>query len=174
MDNMKYLFLLVVIIILSCSSESNDQKDKVNSIGLKTLKDTLRKPTFLDTVRQTIIAGNKNYIDTANYKFALEGNFSAEGNDGEAIYADGKIKKINITFYGEMGKATSSYTFSTENIKVEQKTYNYDSTLSGKIISSKTISYDINYEGKFILSDIVGADIDIFLELKKSIPFTLK
>jgi len=174
MDNMKYVFLFAVILNVSCSSESNDQKDRVNSIRLKTLKDTLHKPTFLDTVRQTIIDRNKNYIDTANYKFSLDGNFSAEGNEGKAIYADGKIKKINITFYGEMGKATSSYTFGTENIKVEQKTYNYDSTLSGKIISSKTISYDINYDGKLILSDVVGADTDIFLELKKSIPFTLK
>ncbi|RZL46660.1 MAG: hypothetical protein EOP00_14320 [Pedobacter sp.] len=168
---MKYILLFASILIFACNPTSKG--DKAKAIATDTVKKTLAKLTFLDTVKSEIIAKNKNYRDTASYIFTLDGNFSAEGNEGKAYYKIGKISKVDITFYGEMGKSTYSYTFGSKNIKVEQKTFEYDSTLSGKVKSTKTVTYEINYDGNLIVSDIVGADTDTFLTLKRSVPFTL-
>ena len=171
---MKYYFLILCLLILACNTAEYDKKSASHIKILDTLRTPQSKPTLLHTVVRKIITENKNYKDTATYTFTLEGNFSAEGNEGIAIYKGGNIYKIDLTFYGEMGKSTYSYLFGTENINVVQNVLNYDSTLSGNIKSSEKISYDINYEGDLIVSDVVGADTDTFLELKKSVPFTLK
>lgn len=171
---MRYYFLFVCILIISCNTEKNDKKSAFKNNKLDTVINIHHKPTFLDTIRNKIIAENRNYKDTATYNFSLDGNYSAEGNEGKAHYKNGKIHKIDITFYGEMGKSTYSYLFGNENINVVQKVFNYDSTLSGDIKSTKKVAYDINYKGELIISNVVGADTDTFFELKKSVPFTLK
>lgn len=171
--NMKYYFLFITILIISCNTEKNDNSTLQN-IQVDNEKKVLLKSSLLDTIKNRIIAENKNYKDTATYTFSLNGNFSAEGNEGKAYYKDSKIYKIDITFYGEMGKSTYSYTFGNEKIKVEEKIIEYDSTLSGTVKSTKKVDYDINFEGKMLLSDVVDADTDTFLELKKSVPFVLK
>lgn len=171
---MRYYFLFFCILIISCNTETNDKNSASKNTKTDTVINPQHKPTFLDTIRNKIIAENTNYKDTATYNFSLDGNYSAEGNEGKAHYKNGKIHKIDITFYGEMGKSTYSYLFGNENINVVQKVFNYDSTLSGDVKSTNKVSYDINYKGELIISDVVGADTDTFLELKKSVPFTLK
>ena len=171
---MRYYFLFVCILIISCNRGGDTKSSILKSDKTDTLNNPQHKPTSLDTIRNKIIAENSNYKDTATYNFSLDGNYSAEGNEGKAHYKNGKIHKIDITFYGEMGKSIYSYLFGNENINVVQKVFNYDSTLSGDIKSTKKVAYDINYKGELIISNVVGADTDTFFELKKFVPFTLK
>lgn len=179
---MKIYLLILMFLLTACNN--NTSIGDTEKIEEDTLSDTntnvhptLKEQVYnLDSVKQKILSDNLKFndLDTLIYKFSLEGDLSAEGNEGKAFYKHGKIGKINITFYGETGKATYNYEFGNEKITVAEINYEYDVPLSGNIVSTKKHKYEISYDGKLIKSDAEEVDLDTYVLLKKSIPFTLK
>ncbi|SOD13124.1 hypothetical protein [Pedobacter xixiisoli] len=173
-------FILIVIgFFIGCR---NAEKSKESSnVDLKDsiaeLKPEPAKPTSsLDSIKQVIIKKAKK--DTVSYTFLLEGNFSAEGNEGRAFYKDHRIKKIEISFYGEMGKAIYTYIFKRNLIEASQQRFNYKTHFtevkSGQdIIKSEEINFTTDLDGKVLNGNTTEADLDTFYELKKVVPFDL-
>lgn len=176
----KFLMLCFIAICLSCNNSNYiHKKDEVISTTeidkpIQINNDTLdEKSVALDSVKKQILSLS-NLKDTVTYNFSLEGDLSAEGNAGKAFYKNGKVNKIDVTFYRETGKSTYSYSFGNKVIAITQNIHDYDVPLSGNIVSTKKQNYKINYAGKLIKSDAEEVDLDTYFLLKKSIPFTLK
>ena len=179
---MKNYLIILIIILASCSNNTPNTEQRVEQ---DTLSDTItnvlpivKEQVYnLDSVKQKILIDNlkSNHSDTSFYNFSLDGDYSAEGNEGKALYINNQIKKITITFYGESGKSVYTYIFKKDKIIVEVKRHEYDVPLSGNIKSTQIASYQIDYTGKIIENNNnKEIDLDTFLELKKSVPFTLK
>ena len=181
---MKNYLILLTLLLAACNNNTSISEPK--KIDEDTLSDTqvnippvVKERVYnLDSVKQKILSDNLKFndSDTVIYEFSLDGEYSAEGNNGKAFYVDNQIRKIAITFYGETGKSTYSYSFGNELINVTTIIYDYDLPLSGNIVSTTKENYQINYDGKILKSnnEEVEADLDTYFLLKKSIPFTLK
>ncbi|WP_316766900.1 hypothetical protein [Pedobacter frigiditerrae] len=179
---MKNYLLLLILLLAACNNNTSVSEPK--KIEEDTLNDTrtdippvVKEQVYnLDSVRQKILKDNlkPNHSDTLIYEFSLEGDYSAEGNDGKAFYIDNQIKKIAITFYGESGKSVYTYVFENNKIMVKEKRHEYDVPLSGNIKSTHVTSYQIDYTGKIVGNDNMEIDLDTYFILKKSIPFSLK
>ncbi|TCC90478.1 hypothetical protein EZ428_14490 [Pedobacter frigiditerrae] len=176
-----YLFFLLLLLVACHNSTSISEPKKTEEDTLSDNKTNIspvvkEQDCNLDSVRQKILKDNlkSNHSDTIVYDFSLEGDYSAEGNEGKAFYIDNQIKKISITFYGESGKSIYTYIFENDKIMVEEKRHEYDVPLSGNIKSTQVVSYQIDYNGKIISNSGKGIDLDTYFILKKSIPFTLK
>ncbi|MNK03370.1 hypothetical protein D3C87_212150 [compost metagenome] len=170
---------MVIGFFISCrnaekSKESSnlDLKDSIVELKSETIKST----NSLDSIKRVIIK-NANK-DTVSYTFLLDGNFSAEGNEGRAFYENNRIKKIEITFYGEMGKAVYTYNFKRNLIEVSQQRFNYQTHFtevkSGQdIIKGEEINFTTNLDGKILNGNNAEVDLETFYELKKVVPFDL-
>ncbi len=170
-----------MLLLAACNnntSVSEPKKIEEDTLGDRTdIPPVVKEQVYnLDSVRQKILKDNlkSNHSDKIVHSFSLEGDYSAEGNDGKAFYIDNQIKKIAITFYGESGKSGYTYIFENDKIMVEEKRHEYDVPLSGNIISTQVASYQIDYNGKILENDNKEIDLDTYFILKKSIPFTLK
>ena len=130
----------------------------------------------LDSIKQVILKHKAN--DTASHVFSLEGNFSAEGNEGRAFYKNDSISKIEIIFYGESGKNAYIYQFKNNKIEVVQQRYNYKTNFmevksKDDIITGEKVKYILNIKGEIINGDKTLKESDVFLDLQKAIPFHL-
>jgi hypothetical protein len=179
---MKIYLLILTFLLAACNNNNSISDPKKNEED--TLSDTntnvppvLKEQVYnLDSVKQKILKDNLKFNNSDNivYEFSLEGELSAEGNAGKAFYKNGKVNKIDVTFYRETGKSTYSYSFGNEVINITKNIYDYDMPLSGNIASTKNENYQINFAGDLIKSDTEEIDLDTYFLLKKSIPFTLK
>ncbi|RZJ74483.1 MAG: hypothetical protein EOO47_21100, partial [Flavobacterium sp.] len=139
---MKIYLLILTFLLAACNNNTSISDPKKNEED--TLSDTnanvasvLKEQVYnLDSVKQKILRDNLKFndSDTIVYEFSLEGDLSAEGNEGKAFYKNGKVNKIDVTFYGETGKSTYSYSFGNEVINFTKNTYDYDFPLSGNIV----------------------------------------
>ncbi|TKC10232.1 hypothetical protein FA048_08530 [Pedobacter polaris] len=169
-----YLLLLCIIIIACNNLKTTDTK--IDSIAIE--KNKLPKNQILtiniDSIKREILTLDSSVNDTTVYKFSLDENLSAEGNEGKAFYVDNQIKRLTVTFYGEMGRSVYTYVFKNDKIKIEEKIHEYDIALSGNIKSTKISTYQIDFNGKIISNSGNEIDLDTYFTLKRSIPFTLK
>lgn len=109
--------------------------------------------------------------------YDIEG-ISAEGAECKASYVDGKIIKGITNVYGEIGQATIIYEFEVDRIKVLETKYSYKTELENVIseedmLLDYEISYFIDFNGNVIGKPIQDR-IDIFQELKATVPFDLR
>lgn len=182
----RYFLVLCCIIITACNSEKTAEKE-IDSTSSKdtTLVATHHQPkedvklTYLDSVKRNIIANAQSTTETIIYPFSLEGSFSAEGNEGKAFYVNNVVNKIEITFFGETGKAFYTYQFQKNTINVVQQRFSYRTNLTevkseNDIVKGDKIVFTTDLNGKLITSANSEADLDIFYQLKKVVPFSLK
>lgn len=132
--------------------------------------------TNLDSIKKLI--RQKSINDTSSFTFILEGNFSAEGNEGKAFYRGNKINKIEITFYGETGKSFYSYKFVNKMISVSQQHFNYRTDFTEvksdkDIMKGEQVNFSTDLSGRLVDGNHGGADLETFHELKKVVPFDL-
>ena len=183
----RYFLVLCCIIITACNSkETADKKvDSIISSEDTTSITTHHQPkedvklTYLDSVRRNILANAQSSSETIIYPFSLEGSFSAEGNEGKAFYVNNVVNKIEITFFGETGKAFYSYQFQNDTINVVQQRFNYRTNLKEvksekDIVKGERIAFTTDLQGKLISGTNSEADLTTFFELKKVVPFSLK
>jgi len=177
------LMLVASAMYIGCinSEKSTGKADLHNhdSIGgrsnePKTLKTEESKK--LDAIKDVI--RRQATSDTVSYTFLLEGNYSAEGNEGKAFYKNNKIQKIEITFYGETGKAIYVYNFNHKEVTVSQQRFNYKTDFTevksdGDITKSEEINFTTDLNGQTMKEIDSKADLDTFHELKKVVPFDL-
>ncbi len=190
----RYFLLLCCIAIIACNSDkaTKVKKDTIisfqDSISLSKekqfndLKDTLSKLSInekyfnLDSIKQVI--RKQSYKNLKAYIFSLEGDFSAEGNEGKAFYQNDRIDKIEITFYGESGKNVYIYQFKNNKIEVIQQRYDYKTNFmevksKDDIIKGKKFEFTTDLKGKLVSGNNAETDLETFHELKKAIPFDL-
>ena len=157
----KYYLLIFCLIIMACNAEQKT----------------------VEVVDSTTVGASKietnPKIDTLSKVFTMEGNFSAEGNEGKAFYHKSILQKIEITFYGETGKAFYTYQFKKDKIEVVQQRYQYATDFTqvktdDDVKKIAEINYSTDLDGKVIGVSSKDADLDTFYELKKSVPFHLK
>lgn len=175
--------LILSFLYVGCSNVEKSKKevnqkleDSVTKVQVhqeNLIKDTLRG---LDSVRSLIRNQQKN--DTSSYTFILEGNFSAEGNEGKAFYYGNKINKIEITFYGETGKYHYTYKFIDKVVEVSQQRFNYRTDFTevksdDDIVKAEQYNFTIDLSGKLTKGGHPKADLTTFYELKKVVPFDL-
>jgi hypothetical protein len=178
---MKNYILILFVLFTSCTRNNSTNKE-VSKDTLKTSSVIAKQPAFnLDSVKKKILTDNLklNKSDIITYEFSLEGDYSAEGNVGKAFYLNNNIKKLEVIFYGETGKAIYTYFFKENKIKVLQKRFDYNVPLfevknNSNIKLTQTIKYVLDYNGKLIGTNAPDADLEIYTDLKKSVPFTLK
>lgn len=175
------------MVIIACNSEKTAEKeiDSITSPEDTASIATLHQPkedvklTFLDSVKRNILAQAQSASDSLFYTFSLEGNFSAEGNEGKATYFKNKVKKIDVVFYGETGKSLYTYTFNDSKIAVAQQSYHYHTNFTEvksekDMVKGDKIVFTTDLNGKVIGGNNAAADVDTFYELKKVVPFDLK
>lgn len=158
--------------------ENTNQNLKDSLANITNIKESYVEETTkeLDSIKALI--KKENTSDISIYTFILEGNFSAEGNEGKAFYKGSKINKIEIVFYGETGKAIYNYVFHDRTIAVSQQRYNYETNFADvksadDIFKDEEINFTTDFSGKVIKHHHKKADLDTFLELKKVVPFEL-
>lgn len=179
----KIIGLVVAFGIIYLGCTPNQQPKKEDHPNLRdSITKAPEKPSvtatlsYLDSVKLTI--AQQADKDTSSYTFLLEGNYSAEGNEGKAFYKNKKIQKIEITFYGETGKAIYHYDFKNADIVVAQQHFNYKTNFTEvksaqDIIKDEEINFTTDLNGKIIKGANTKADLDTFHELKKVVPFDL-
>jgi hypothetical protein len=151
---LNYIIVCLSFIIISCNPNSQ-QETRSND----------RKLEFGTKVKDTLITYN------------IEG-ISAEGAECKASYVSGKIVKGVTNIFGETGQVMIVFEFEANRIKVLESKYNYKTELKN-VKSEKDmeleygISYFIDFKGNVIGKPIQNR-IDIFEELKKTVPFELK
>lgn len=151
---LNYIIVCLSFIIVSCNPNNQQEArstDKKSDIGTK-VKDTL-------------------------ITYDIEG-ISAEGSECKASYVSGKIAKCVTNLFGETGQAMIVYEFEANRIKVLETKYVYKTELKN-VKSDKDIELD--YEISYLIDfkgNVIGKPIqnrmDIFEELKKTVPFELK
>lgn len=180
--------LIRLILILSSFHFSCRNADKSEENANRDFKDSTEKIYRIqeNSIEEKVInldstkalIQKQNITDSTSYTFTLEGNFSAEGNEGTAFYKAKKIDKIEITFYGETGKATYTYNFKGKLIHVSQQQFNYKTDFTEvkskkDIMKGERINFTTDLNGKIINGHNIKADLDTFQELKKVVPFDL-
>lgn len=109
--------------------------------------------------------------------YDIEG-ISAEGAECKASYVNGKIIKGITNVYGETGQATIIYEFEANRIKVLETKYSYKTGLENvKSDEDMQLDYEISYFIDFkgnVIGQPIQDRIDIFQELKATVPFELK
>lgn len=108
--------------------------------------------------------------------YDIEG-ISTEGARADVRYVNGEIAESTTTIYGEMGKATVTYKFEKDRIKVSETQYSYkthvvDLKSDSDIQVSKQLSYYVDFNGN-VIGDPVPDRVDIFREFKQAVPFKL-
>ncbi|MFN0291874.1 hypothetical protein E5L68_010750 [Pedobacter helvus] len=175
--------LILSFLYAGCSNVEKSKKevnlkleDSIAKLQLRqenSIKDAM---TGLDSVKALI--RNQYSIDTTGYTFILEGDFSAEGNEGKAFYKENKIDKIEITFYGETGKSYYVYKFMNKMVNVSQQRFNYRTNFTevksgNDIIKAEQHNFTTDLNGKLSKGGHPDADLATFHELKKVVPFDL-
>jgi hypothetical protein len=122
----------------------------------------------LDSIRDEIIQNKLNINDTIKYKFSIEG-VGTEGNEGIAYYFAGNLHKVNFDIYTSFWTIHLIYLFEKDKIFVVEETI----AIHEKSEQVKKISYFINEQG-VPFQDVDSNRVDVFQEIKKSIPFYLK
>ncbi|RZJ81448.1 MAG: hypothetical protein EOO47_04195 [Flavobacterium sp.] len=176
---MKYFtILLAVLILFSCrQKEPNSVNTKVDTTTLDTA--TNAPVTKLDAIRNEINRLNKNTKDSVTYVFSLEeSHLSLEGNEGKAFYFNGKLQKIEIVFFGETGKAETTYTFFNEIVNVTEKRFSYNGSLTDvksedDIKLAEETRYRLDLKGNLIDGNGDKSSDETFLLLMSYIPLSL-
>lgn len=147
------LLIILSLTLTNCNSkEYKETTSESSSTNKETLKDTL-------------------------ITYNIEG-VSSEGTEAKITYKSKKNYAGKINIYGETGQAELIYKFFPTNIEVTEKRYEYKKDLKSvnekeDLILANTVTYKVDYEGN-ILSNKPKEYIDIFKELKESVPFELK
>lgn len=124
-----------------------------------------------------VIPSKSELVNDTTIQYNLE-NISSEGTSAEAMYVAGKIKKCEISVFGETGQSKIIYVFKENNIYVSEKQliYNtsFENTKSDKDMKViKEITYVLDLNGNLISKGSFDR-IDIFNEFKKIVPFQIK
>lgn len=182
MKKITFFVTILSVLGISCSRTEKTNESTFEEVRdtLAQLKHTHEKPAQeisvnLDSIKRIILAQSNH---TKSYTFSLEGNFSAEGNEGKASYRNNKIDKVEITFYGESGKNTYVYQFKNNTIEVVQQRYDYKTNFmevksADDIIKGEKVKYTLDLNGKMIDGNKTELDSDVFFDLQKAIPFDL-
>lgn len=183
----RYFLTLCCTIFTACNTEKATENKKDSVVVLKdTISSAMHhqpkedvKLNYLDSVKRNILANAQFTTDSLFYAFSLEGKFSAEGNEGKATYFRDKVKKIDIVFYGETGKSLYTYILNDSRVEVSQQRYNYHANLTEvksekDMIKGDKVVFSTDLNGKVITGHHKAADLDIFYQLKKAVPFSLK
>ncbi|MFN0256259.1 hypothetical protein [Pedobacter ureilyticus] len=183
MERLVYLTLILSSFYFSCRNIEKSKENIHQIYGDRSARITRARENKIEKTKNNLdstksLIRQRNTKDTSSYTFILEGNFSAEGNEGKAFYRGNKINKIKITFYGETGKIVYNYRFRGKLVDVSQQRFHYRTDFtevkSAKdITNGEQINFITDLEGNLVKGINKGADLDTFHELKKAIPFDL-
>jgi 5-hydroxyisourate hydrolase-like protein (transthyretin family) len=172
--------------LFSCVNK-NEKSKKANETetNVTSYQDTLKKNiSTINSKKDSLINVakiGKARIEAGYYKAHFDFNdFSNEGGEGYAYYDihTKRIKKANITLFGEREQTKIQFTFSDDLINVKETTYRYKVSIAEvksdkDMVKGKQTIYSIDFNGSPI-GNVDKERLDIFQEFKKIVPFELK
>ena len=73
--------------------------------------------------------------------------FAAEGAGLDAAYDGTKLRRLDVTLLGEMGRARERFYFDSALFYVTRVEQRYDAPLSGRVVDSTATRYDVRRTG---------------------------
>lgn len=135
---MKKILLFQLIILLFACNQSNEKNPKSNSSKETKLESEIEKESvkneeeIISDIRQKFKEINQNTASYQAKNIELMGE-STEGGKLTSYYQNKALKKVVVSYFGEMGKSIEEYYFSENNVFfVFTQEYSYDKPIHVK------------------------------------------